>query len=61
MFVVLSDEGQAWELAELQESMNQRLKRELNPLFRVTHIRTVSQFPRTASNKVMRRELRTLF
>ncbi|HEY6564004.1 MAG TPA: AMP-binding protein, partial [Pirellulaceae bacterium] len=48
------------DLAALRDRMNQELKTHLNPLFRVTHLRVLSHFPRTASNKVMRRELRTL-
>ena len=38
--------------------MNARLKSELNPLFRVSEIRSINALPRTASNKVMRRKLR---
>jgi acetyl-CoA synthetase len=38
--------------------MNQALKMELNPLFKVHSIESVSAMPRTASGKVMRRKLR---
>ena len=38
---------------------NAVLKRELNPLFQVTAVTIVEQLPRTASNKVMRRLLRS--
>ena len=37
---------------------NQKLKRDVNPLFRVSQLRWVDVLPRTASNKVMRRVLR---
>ncbi len=50
-----------WEPSALQSAMNQQLKSNLNPLFRVSHIRIVESLPRTASNKVMRRELRKTF
>ncbi len=42
----------------LRSEMNQRLKRDLNPLFKVDQVQLVESLPRTASNKVMRRELR---
>lgn len=38
--------------------MQQAIRNELNPLFRVSEVRIVEQLPRTASNKVMRRQLR---
>ncbi len=38
--------------------MNQRLKTHLNPLFKIREIRVVDALPRTASGKVLRRELR---
>ena len=44
---------------ELQKEMNAQLKRQLNPLFRVTTLKIVNQLPRTASGKVMRRKLRS--
>lgn len=43
---------------KLLTSMNAQLKQLLNPLFKVSEVRIVSQLPRTASGKVMRRELR---
>jgi acetyl-CoA synthetase len=42
----------------LLTEFNQRLKTELNPLFRVQEVRVVASLPRTASNKIMRRKLR---
>ena len=39
---------------ELQTILNERL----NPLFRISEVRLCNHLPRTASNKVMRKELR---
>ena len=43
---------------ELKSRMNALLKCRLNPLFRVGDVRLMERLPRTASNKVMRRQLR---
>jgi acetyl-CoA synthetase len=43
---------------ELLKDFNARLRSELNPLFRARAVHVVDSLPRTASNKVMRRELR---
>ncbi len=42
----------------LQDRMNAVIRSQLNPLFRVSEVRRAKSLPRTASNKVMRRELR---
>jgi acetyl-CoA synthetase len=55
VFVVARNE---LDRAELLTAMNGQLKRQLNPLFKVNAIKIVPQLPRTASGKVMRRELR---
>jgi acetyl-CoA synthetase len=55
VFVVL--EGEA-DLDSLRYELDRRLASELNPLFRIHALRQVEMLPRTASNKVMRRELR---
>ena len=47
--------------AETMAAMNQLLKTELNPLFKLFDLVTVDSLPRTASNKVMRRELRAVY
>ncbi len=57
VFVVLEKEV---DLDLLKREMNQRLKLDLNPLFRVDRVEPIDALPRTASNKVMRRELRSL-
>jgi acetyl-CoA synthetase len=42
----------------LQTAMQDRIKRDLNPLFRIRDLVLVDALPRTPSNKVMRRVLR---
>ena len=46
--------------AEKIKEINIAIRKQLNPLIRVSKIRTVESLPRTASNKIMRRELRKL-
>jgi acetyl-CoA synthetase len=41
--------------------MQQIIRSQLNPLFKIQAVREIEQLPRTASNKVMRRKLRDLF
>ncbi len=43
---------------DLLAAMNQQIKTQLNPLFRIDEVCVVDSLPRTASNKVLRRELR---
>ncbi|MGE5607909.1 MAG: AMP-binding protein [Bacillota bacterium] len=50
--------GQSVPVAELKPAMQQALRQHLNPLFKVQEVQLISALPRTASNKVMRRELR---
>ncbi|WP_437230098.1 AMP-binding protein [Planctomicrobium sp. SH661] len=44
--------------AELQTAMQKAISQDLNPLFKIHEVIVVTALPRTASNKVMRRELR---
>lgn len=46
---------------ELQATMQQIIRSQLNPLFKIHAVQEIQQLPRTASNKVMRRKLRDLF
>ena len=46
---------------ELLLQMQKIIKREINPLFKLGGLRIVDKLPRTASNKIMRRTLRTLY
>jgi acetyl-CoA synthetase len=43
----------------LQQRLQQRLSTSLNPLFRIAELRLVAALPRTASNKILRRQLRS--
>jgi acetyl-CoA synthetase len=55
VFAVLKDDVPADDLrAELQREISEHL----NPLFRIHDLVVVDSLPRTASNKLMRRELR---
>lgn len=42
----------------LQKEMQQRINKKLNPLFKISDVVIVSELPKTASNKIMRRVLR---
>jgi acetyl-CoA synthetase len=55
VYVVLSNSM----LQNLKEQLQQSIKLNLNPLFTVSDIVTIKELPRTASNKVMRRLLRS--
>lgn len=46
------------DLELLKKELQQLLTKDLNPLFRISEIIEVALLPRTASNKLMRRELR---
>ena len=62
MFVVASDHHSkragSDHVAELQALCQAALKQHLNPLFKVDRLLLVPELPRTASNKVVRRQLR---
>jgi acetyl-CoA synthetase len=46
---------------ELKAALQSTIKRDLNPLFKIHDLVLVEALPRTASNKVMRRELRAQY
>jgi acetyl-CoA synthetase len=58
VFVVPATESGQPDESSLLREMNDTIKRTLNPLFKIAEVRVVPSLPRTASNKVMRRELR---
>ena len=61
IFAVLEEAGdhlQACPERSRREAMQQAIRRELNPLFKIHEVVVVESLPRTASNKVMRRILR---
>ena len=45
----------------LRGELGALLKRDLNPLFKIYDLRLIDKLPRTASNKIMRRELRARY
>ncbi|REJ86958.1 MAG: AMP-dependent synthetase [Planctomycetota bacterium] len=56
VFVVAA--SQANDQQSLRQAMNQQIRSQLNPLFKIARVIPVDELPRTASNKVMRRKLR---
>uniref|UniRef100_A0A0D6QX08 AMP-dependent synthetase/ligase domain-containing protein n=1 Tax=Araucaria cunninghamii TaxID=56994 RepID=A0A0D6QX08_ARACU len=60
--IVLKDaENKETNFDDIKAAFNLALQKKLNPLFRVSFIAAVPSLPRTASNKIMRRVLRTQF
>ena len=53
VYAVLDEDGGDW-----QDAMQQVVRGDLNPLFKICEVVVVESLPRTASNKVMRRVLR---
>ena len=47
--------------ASARTEFQARIKRDLNPLFKVAEVVLTERLPRTASNKVMRRTLRAKY
>jgi len=60
VYVVL-EAGVERSASELRQQLQQVVKTGLNPQFRVHDVQIVAALPRTASNKVMRRELRAAY
>jgi len=57
IYAVCSAE-QTLSTGELMTAMQDAIKRDLNPLFRIHEVILIDALPRTASNKVLRRALR---
>lgn len=55
VFAVAKDNG------ALQKELQAHIKKKLNPLFRIHDLVLVEKLPRTASNKVMRKDLRAQY
>jgi acetyl-CoA synthetase len=53
--------GEESDLGGLKGEMQKKIKEDLNPLFKIHDVVFVPALPRTASNKVMRRELRSQY
>ena len=60
IFVVPKPDEQV-QPVELRPILQQIIRRDLNPLFRIHDVVVVTSLPRTASNKVIRRELRSRY
>ena len=58
---VVPEEGSRPDPDELKASMNSTIRANLSPLFRAHDVVLVDALPRTASQKVMRRELRARY
>ena len=48
------------DLSKMRDEMTAQIRRNLNPLFKISGVQLVDSLPRTASGKVMRRQLRTM-
>ncbi|MED6158043.1 putative CoA ligase ccl12 [Stylosanthes scabra] len=57
IFVVLK-KGYISNAETLKLKFSKTIQSNLNPLFKVSHVKVVAEFPRTASNKILRRVLR---
>jgi acetyl-CoA synthetase len=60
VYTVLTPEANI-EKEMLQKTMQKTIKQHLNPLFKVHDVVLVDSLPRTASNKIMRRKLRSQY
>lgn len=59
-FIVLRDKDsrETIDHEKFRKQINQAIRSNLNPLIRIAQLKAVDSLPRTASNKIMRRELR---
>ncbi|KAE8808679.1 putative acyl-activating enzyme 18, peroxisomal [Hordeum vulgare] len=58
ILAVLKDRSATCDTNLLKSKFQRAIQRNLNPLFRVSYVKVVPEFPRTASNKLLRRVLR---
>ena len=58
VFVVASE---SIDEASAKQEVSKVIKTDLNPLFKVKDLKIVESLPRTASNKIMRRKLRSMY
>lgn len=56
--VAVLRDGHNVSMDTLQMSFSRAIQNNLNPLFKVSFVKVISDFPRTASNKILRRVLR---
>ncbi len=60
VFAVIASDSE-WDAPGLQDPMQAAIRRDLNPLFRIHEVVILDALPRTASQKVMRRSLRSSY
>ncbi|MSU69878.1 MAG: AMP-dependent synthetase [Opitutaceae bacterium] len=60
IFTVI-EPGATASVESLRVALQQTIKAQLNPLFKIHEVRVLDSLPRTATNKVMRRELRAAY
>ncbi|KAF8778999.1 hypothetical protein HU200_003104 [Digitaria exilis] len=58
ILAVLKDRSAPYDVNLLKSKFQRAIQKSLNPLFKVTYVKVVPEFPRTASNKLLRRVLR---
>ncbi|VAI23686.1 unnamed protein product [Triticum turgidum subsp. durum] len=58
ILAVLKDRSAPYDANILKGKFQTAIQKNLNPLFRVSYVKVVPEFPRTASNKLLRRVLR---
>lgn len=58
IYAVIKDKNS--DTDELKKSLQSLIKTKLNPLFKISQLKIIDQLPRTPSNKVMRRVLKSL-
>ncbi|KAF6155236.1 hypothetical protein GIB67_019762 [Kingdonia uniflora] len=58
VILVVLKEGLRCKPDQLKTKFSRAIQKNLNPLFKVSYVKIVSEFPRTATNKLLRRVLR---
>ncbi|KAF7068457.1 hypothetical protein CFC21_074215 [Triticum aestivum] len=58
ILAVRKDRSATYDANLLKAKFQRAIQKNLNPLFRVSYVKVVPEFPRTASNKLLRRVLR---
>ncbi|CAN6322242.1 unnamed protein product [Urochloa humidicola] len=58
ILAVLKDRSAQYDANLLKSKFQRAIQKNLNPLFKVSYVKVVPEFPRTASNKLLRRVLR---